>query len=198
MIMKKARENPIRKENLLDAAYELMMAKGYVATSVDEICSKAGTTKGSFFHYFKSKEDLAKALLMRKCSAHQKTKEEMFGKDPYKRVFGQVDMAIEMNRNPKGSVGCIKGMLAHELSDTYPEIRQICSTLFENMAKDFAMDLKDAKARYGGSFDPRSLAEHYIAVLQGAFILAKVQGSNKAVVGSLEHFKRYLQILIKK
>jgi len=196
--MKIAQEKPIKKENLLDAAFELMMAKGYVATSVDEICLKAGTTKGSFFHYFKSKEDLAKVLLTRQCSSHQKTKDELFGEDPYKRVFGQVDMAIEMSKNHKGIVGCIKGMLAHELSDTHPEIRQICSTLFENMAKDFANDLKDAKAKFGGSYDPHSLAEHYIVIVQGAFILAKIQGNNKAVIGSLVHFKKYLQTLIKK
>src|SRR5580698_10568090 len=107
--MRTAREKPIKKENLLDAAYELMMAKGYVATSVDEICKKAKTTKGSFFHYFESKEELAKVLLTRQCSSHQKTKDELFGKDPYKRVFGQIDMAIAMNKNLKRSVGCIKG-----------------------------------------------------------------------------------------
>jgi len=196
--MKTTQENPIKKENLLDAAYELVMLKGYVATSVEEICSKAGTTKGSFFYYFDSKEDLAKALLTRTCSSQMKTKDELFGKDPYKRVFGQVDMVIEMSQSPGGSKGCIKGMLAHELSDTHPEIRRICCEFFEKMATDFAKDLKEAKAQYGGSFDPYSLAEHFITVLQGGFILTKVQGNNKALIKSLEHFKKYLQSLIKK
>jgi TetR/AcrR family transcriptional repressor of nem operon len=196
--MKTAQEKPIKKENLLDAAFELMMAKGYVATSVDEICEKAGTTKGSFFHYFESKEELAKALLTRQCVASQKIKEELFGKDPYKIVFGHIDMLIEMIKKPGGTKACIKGMLGQELSDTYPEIRKICANYFDKMANDFAQDLADARKQYGGNFDPHTLAKHFIAVLQGSYILAKVQGNNKVIVDNLEHFKKYLQTLIKK
>ena len=196
--MRTAQENPIKKENLLDAAHELMIHKGYVATSVDEICEKAQTTKGSFFHYFESKEELAKALLTRKCTAHHQTKDELFGRDPYKRVFGQVEMLIEMSKKPGSAQGCIKGMLGQELSDTHPQIRKICSDHFENMANDFAQDLADARKEYGGNFDPFTLAKHFIAVLQGSFILAKVQGNHKVVVDNLEHFKKYLHALIKK
>ncbi|WP_447974456.1 TetR/AcrR family transcriptional regulator [Nitrospira sp. Kam-Ns4a] len=39
--------------------------RGFVATTVDEICETAGLTKGSFFHYFASKEDLARVALDR-------------------------------------------------------------------------------------------------------------------------------------
>ena len=46
---------------LLDAALTVIRTKGYTATTVDDICVAAGVTKGSFFHYFKSKEDLALA-----------------------------------------------------------------------------------------------------------------------------------------
>ena len=41
-----------KKEKILDSAQCLMLDKGYVATSVDAICEKAGVTKGSFFYYF--------------------------------------------------------------------------------------------------------------------------------------------------
>ena len=143
--MRTTQEKPIKKENLLDAAFELMMAKGYVATSVDEICEKAKTTKGSFFHYFENKEDLAKALLTRKCNAQQKIKEELFGKDPYKRVFGHLDILIEMSKKPSGTKACIKGMLGQELSDTHPEIRKICADHFEKVTHDFAQDLAKCK-----------------------------------------------------
>ncbi len=57
--------NPPTKEKLLDTAIGLMLKKGFTATSVDEICQTAGLTKGSFFYYFESKEDLADAALHR-------------------------------------------------------------------------------------------------------------------------------------
>jgi TetR/AcrR family transcriptional regulator, transcriptional repressor for nem operon len=47
------------KDKLLNAAMTVIRTKGYSATTVDELCENAGVTKGSFFHYFESKEDLA-------------------------------------------------------------------------------------------------------------------------------------------
>src|SRR5262245_10630984 len=64
------------KEKLLDAAQELMLTQGYTATSVDEVCQSAGLTKGSFFHYFQSKEDLGMAVVRRFADAMWKRCEE--------------------------------------------------------------------------------------------------------------------------
>src|SRR5450755_2481076 len=49
------------KIRLLDAALRTIRTKGYGASTVDDICHAAGVSKGSFFHYFTSKEDLALA-----------------------------------------------------------------------------------------------------------------------------------------
>jgi len=49
------------RTKLLDAALGTIREKGYAATSVDELCARAGVTKGAFFHYFRSKDALAVA-----------------------------------------------------------------------------------------------------------------------------------------
>lgn len=49
------------KTRLLDAALHVIRAKGYNATRIEDICAAAGLTKGSFFHHFDSKEELALA-----------------------------------------------------------------------------------------------------------------------------------------
>ena len=53
------------KTRLLDATLKVVRAKGYTATRVEDVCAEAGLTKGSFFHHFKSKEDLALAAAHR-------------------------------------------------------------------------------------------------------------------------------------
>jgi TetR/AcrR family transcriptional repressor of nem operon len=198
--MRKAQEHSTTKETFLNVANDLMLTQGYEATAIDEICAKAGLTKGSFFHYFKSKEDLAKALLTRKCSSHQKTKEELYGPDPLKRVYGQIDMAIEMSKNPEITKGCLKGMLAQEMSETHPEIRRICQEYFNHMVESLAEDLKEAKAQYApkASFDPLSLAKHFVAILQGSLILVKTYQDHRLAIESIKHFKKYVESLFQK
>ncbi|MGH8317605.1 MAG: TetR/AcrR family transcriptional regulator, partial [Steroidobacteraceae bacterium] len=49
------------KLKLLDATLKVVRTKGYSATRIEDVCAEAGLTKGSFFHHFKSKEDLALA-----------------------------------------------------------------------------------------------------------------------------------------
>ncbi len=49
------------KTQFLNAALQVIRARGYNATRVEDICEAAGLTKGSFFHHFSSKEDLALA-----------------------------------------------------------------------------------------------------------------------------------------
>src|SRR6188474_731014 len=55
----KAPENS--RTRLLTATIDLVRANGYAATRVEDVCAAAGVTKGSFFHHFASKEDLAVA-----------------------------------------------------------------------------------------------------------------------------------------
>jgi len=56
---------PETKRKLVDAGVNLMRRRGFNATTVDDICAAAGVTKGAFFHYFKSKDDLATAAVIR-------------------------------------------------------------------------------------------------------------------------------------
>ena len=47
------------KDKILDAALMVIRAKGYTATTVDDLCAASDVTKGAFFHHFKSKDVLA-------------------------------------------------------------------------------------------------------------------------------------------
>src|SRR6266852_3516261 len=58
-------ELPETKRKLVDAGVNLMRSRGFNATTVDDVCAAAGVTKGGFFHYFKSKDNLAAAAVTR-------------------------------------------------------------------------------------------------------------------------------------
>jgi len=195
---KKAKVDSATKQKLLNAAEQLMLAKGYTAASVDEICAAAGVTKGSFFHYFENKEDLGAVLAERVySSARQKFDSAPFRKkkDPLDRVYGYVDFLIGMTRDPSTIKGCLLGTFVQELSDTHPKIRSVCADCFCDWAKGLEKDIEEAKAEHAprARWSPRSMAEHMIAVLEGALILAKARQDAKVVETSLLHFREYLR-----
>ena len=201
--MRTAQAHSPTKEKLLDAAQQLMLAKGFPATTVDEICEAAGFTKGSFFHYFESKEHLGKEVLDRFYgSLQQRIQQGSFRKksDPLQRVYGYVDRFIEMSRNPELPSDCLLGNFTQELADTHPDIRLLCAQRFAEWAAFFKQDLDEAKAQYApkASFDTQSLAEYLIAVLQGSRILAKAKQDKGVLEQNLQHFKRYLKNLFEK
>ncbi len=201
--MRTAQTHSPTKEKLLDAAQQLMLAKGFPATTVDEICETAGLTKGSFFHYFASKEQLGKEVLDRFYFSRQQMVEQgLFRKksDPLQRVYGYVDRVIEMSKNPKLPRTCLLGHFTQELSDTHPEIRLLCAQHFAEWAATLKQDLDEAKAQHApkAPFDTQSLAEYFLAVMQGSRILATAKQDAKVIEQNLQHLKRYVKSLFEK
>lgn len=200
--MRKAAERPVSKDKLLDAAQGLVLERGFAATSVDDICKSARLTKGSFFHYFKSKDDLGAELLKRYCRT---TKDDFLSsccceneKDPLKRVYEILDFFIQKGKKMAGeSKGCLLGSMAQELADTHPEIRSICSQGFEGMAGMLKENLKEAKAKHAPknpAIDPESLAEHFVVVLEGTQVVNRVRKGGAKLEG-LKHYKAYIRSL---
>ncbi len=201
--MRKATETTNRREQLLETAQKLMRAKGYTATTIDEICAAAGVTKGAFFHYFTDKQDLGKAALEGFMSAQQRRVQQSAlapDADPLKRVYGYVDVAIKLSRDPASRHGCLLGNFAQELSDTHHEIRDLCAQHFSQWAEVLRRDLEAAKIRHAprAKFDTASLADHFIAVFEGALIMGKAKQDMRVVEQSLKHFRNYLQSLFEK
>jgi TetR/AcrR family transcriptional repressor of nem operon len=198
--MRKAQTDSPTRQKLLDAAQGLMLAKGYTATSVDEICEAAKLTKGSFFHYFEDKEHLGRAVAEHFASSmRERFQSAPFHqeKDPLDRVFGRIDFLLGLARSPQGPRGCLLGTFVQELSATHPTIRSVCATCFAETARSFQQDLDEAKARYAprARWSTQSLAEHLTAVAQGSIILAKAKQDPKVLEESLLHFRRYLECL---
>ncbi len=65
MFPRLVKPSPARRDEILDAARQLFAEKGYDATTVSDIIARLGVSKGGFYHYFQSKEDLVEALACR-------------------------------------------------------------------------------------------------------------------------------------
>jgi len=192
-------QSPAR-EKLLNAAQRLMQAKGYPATTIDEICRAARLTKGSFFHYFKSKEDLGRALLERYSLRDRPAGlnlPQSHNPDPLQRVFGYLESSALYYQSSDGRSGCLLGNFAQELSDTHPGIRSLCAKQFDAWAETFKGALDEAvfEHRPRTELNTQGLAEYFIAVLEGSLILGKAHRDMGIVRRNLRHFKEYLRMI---
>ncbi len=189
------------REKLLDAAFAVIREKGYVATTVDELCARAGVAKGSFFHHFKDKEALAVAA----ANHWSRTTGEFFAaapyhrhKDPLDRVLGYIDFRRSILEGAVPEFTCLVGTLVQEVYDTHPAIRDACdasiSAHAERIEADIALAMRERGIR-GGKWTAKGLALHTQAVLQGAFILAKCKGGAAIAIASADHLRRYIELL---
>ena len=75
---KRERRKEARPGELLDAALDLFVEKGFAATRAEEVAARAGVSKGTLFLYFQSKEDLFKAVVRENISGHFKEWNDTF------------------------------------------------------------------------------------------------------------------------
>ena len=191
------------KTKILDATLHVIRSKGYSATRIEDICEAAGLTKGSFFHHFKSKEDLALAA----ADYWGATTSALFAAAPYRslsdpvdRLLAYVDFRKAILKRELPEFTCLAGTMIQEVYDTHPAIREAFERTISEHAATVESDIAEAMRKYKikAEWTAKSLALYTQAVLQGAFVLAKAQQGSDIAGECLDHLRRYLELLFVK
>jgi TetR/AcrR family transcriptional regulator, transcriptional repressor for nem operon len=191
----------ITRNALLDAALKVIRSKGYSATTVDDICAAAGVTKGSYFHHFKGKEDLAIAA----AKYWNEVTGGLFANAPYQqiadpreRILAYIDFRSLIVQGDLADVTCLLGTMVQETYDSHPAIRAACQGGIESHARTLVPMIAQAKAMYApqADWDAENLALYTQAAIQGAFIVAKAQGDSRVATSLIGHLYRYMQGLL--
>jgi TetR/AcrR family transcriptional repressor of nem operon len=188
------------RRKLLDASLSVIRSKGYAATTIDELCAQADVAKGSFFHHFKNKEALGVAAAEYWSDrAHAFFAAAPYHRhaDPLDRVLGYIDFRKSILTGKIPEFTCLVGTMVQEVYETSPEIRDACEASISGHAAEVEPDIAQAMSLHGirADWTARSLALHTQAVLQGAFILAKAKGSAAIAAASVDHLRRYVELL---
>ena len=188
------------KTKFLQAAIKVIRVKGYTATRVEDVCEEAGLTKGSFFHHFDSKDELALAA----ADYWIEGTEAQFGfasyhelADPLERLLAYVDFRKALLTGELPDFTCLAGTMVQEVYDTHPAIREACNRSISGHAATLMADIEEAMRQRGmrPEWTAESLALYTQAALQGAFILAKARGGAAIAAQCIDHLRRYIELL---
>lgn len=197
------KQNPERgdaRNRLLEAARDVIRTQGFTATTVDDLCKAAGVTKGAFFHHFENKEALgiaAAAYWAETTSAFFASAPYHGHDDPLDRLLAYVDFRKEIIDGDLAEFTCLVGTMTQEVYGSHPAIRDACAASIFGHAATLEPDIEAAVKARGitANWTPASLAAHTQAVLQGAFILAKATGYRAIARDSVDHLRRYIEML---
>jgi len=177
------------KDNLIEAARELLWDRGYAATSPRAILDASGAGQGSMYHHFRGKEELALAAVQRNGEVirGQMSADLATGETALQRIETYLRRERQVLR------GCRFGKLAQDpdvmdsaaLSD---EVAQMFVWMRAQIAA--VVDEGKASGEFPASLDSTSVGTAVVAALQGAYVLARAAGDpgafDLAIDGVLE------------
>ena len=187
------------RQRLIEAAAQLVHSRGYNAVGVNEVCEAADANKGSFYHFFDSKEALMGAVLAehreRLRALHQALPPTARGIEQLTMMYDAAALGVLTQYQEFGHVqGCPIGSVGAEIATQSEAIRRAVSEALDEMM--FAVERLLGRAVDEGDLDrgtdTKALAQRLLAYVQGATLLAKSK-NDPSVMQELKN--GYLQLL---
>lgn len=199
-LQKRSRNPAETRQKLVEATLRLMLHQGYAATTVDEICGEAGLTKGSFFHYFSSKEAIARAAVDHFAQVGTDLYSPAWSEpeaDPLEQLHCLLDIMITFNQRPEQPCVCMVGMMSQELSFVNPEMRKACAGHLTDWTDRVTRMLTEAKKQHvpRTDFDPGRAAWFLNSLWQGSMLIGKTQGGADLVISNIRLARDFIDSL---
>ena len=192
------------RSRILDSAQDMILSMGYAGVSIEQLISRLGMTKGAFFHHFNSKSELANALI-RRFSDQGMTlfndsleRARKYSDDPLQQLMilvGQYEEIFEGLTEPYP--GCLLASYVYELQQFSEDTRELINEEFLLSRRKLTGLIKQIAKKYPPRLhvDPVSLADGFMTVFEGAFILSKSLNEPDITIKQLRHYKSYLKLL---
>lgn len=172
------------KKRLIDCATAILTEKGFSRTGIDEILQQVNVPKGSFYHYFKSKEDFGTVVIDNYANFFGKKLDRFFNDKeltPLERLNAFIeDAKIGMEKYDYAR-GCLIGNLGQELSQLDDPFRDQIESIFQDWEKRLSHLFEHAKriGELSNNIDCADLASYYWIGWEGAVLRAKLVKSKK-------------------
>jgi AcrR family transcriptional regulator len=192
------------RERILEIAEASVLAKGFGATSIEEVIAEAGITKSGFFYHFRDKNELARAMLLRYVEANNRIFEDLFGRgeeladDPLQAfLIGLKLLAETMADLPNGHPGCLIASICYQERLYDREVREIMTRSVEGWNAFFRERLAAIIAAHPAAepVDLDQLSNMMSCVVDGGIIMSKVLSDPSILPQQILMFRSYIKLL---
>jgi len=172
------------KQRLIMTGARIMHLKGFNNTGIQEILDTAGIPKGSFYNFFKSKEDFGLQVIDYFVGFFLQISNQFLGDKshpPLERIRLLLGWFIEFFESTDYTLGCPIGNFAQEMGDVNPAFREKLKTSLDSMARQFVDVLLEAResGHLSKTLNAQDTARFMISSWEGALMSMKVEKSTE-------------------
>jgi len=189
---------PKTRQRIIEAALYLFWLQGYTATGISQILDRSSANAGSFYHFFKTKEELLLAVL----ELYLRTLEPVVVgpvsarlQDPVERVFGILEFYRGNLLATGCTYGCPIGRLALEIPEEQFRVHKRLADNFDGWTAAIQAFLEDARPRFPAKTNLQTLSKFVLTVMEGGVMQARAQRQIAPFDASVEHLHQYFQLL---
>jgi TetR/AcrR family transcriptional repressor of nem operon len=177
---------------IIQTGADLIGMKGFGATGINGILSAAGVPKGSFYHYFSSKNDFGLAIIDTFAEEYEATLSQILNdssRSCVDRLRAYFDIGFDNMANCNCARGCLIGNLGQELAGQNEIFRIRLDNVFCAWEKRFERCIAEAQTAgdIEASIDPSDAASVLLSGWEGAILRSKV-------VKSTEPMERFVSV----
>jgi AcrR family transcriptional regulator len=192
------------RDNILGIAEQIILQKGFSATSIEEIIEASSITKGGFFYHFRGKEDLARHLMLR----YQVNDDHFFStlferadnlsEDPLQQMLIFLKLLAEaMADLPSTHPGCLVASFTYESQQFNNDVKQIACDCIIGWRQLFLNKLVSINEVHPMKIevDINELADMLTSIIEGGIILSKTLNQPERLVKQILEYRNYIRLL---
>lgn len=190
------------REKILDIAEDAVLAKGFGATSIEEVIAAVGITKSGFFYHFRDKNELARAMLVRFLKRDDAVLDDLFavgeGEDPLAAFLKGLDrFAAIMGEMEQGHPGCLVATYCYNEVLFDREVRELNRLGVLAWRERFRriFDAIDAHYPANDVVDIDALADMVSSVTEGGIVMAKALKEPGVLAEQIRLLRSYVKLL---
>ena len=175
---------PDTKAHLLATGYQLIAKKGFTAVGIKQILDTAGVPKGSFYHYFASKEAFGEAIISHYFVNYKDRLETISGQDvsAQQKLYNYFQNWYDTQQNGCDHEKCLVVKLSAEVADMSETMREALNAGYQQTITWLATQIKagwlDGSVPQPDNIAAESMAKRWYFAWLGASLIAKTSQTN--------------------